>query len=38
MKICKSCGAINRDDSRFCSGCGSAELESAPDPVPAPTP
>lgn len=38
MKICKSCGAENRNDSRFCSGCGSAELESAPDPVPAPPP
>lgn len=31
MKICKSCGASNRDDSRFCSSCGFAEL----DPVPA---
>lgn len=36
MKICKSCGASNRDDSRFCSSCGFAELEPVPDPVPAP--
>ncbi len=27
MKLCRSCGALNRDDSRFCSSCGSAELE-----------
>lgn len=38
MKICKSCGASNRDDSRFCSSCGFAELEPVPDPIPAPTP
>lgn len=38
MKICKSCGASNRDDSRFCSSCGFAELEPAPNPVPAPPP
>lgn len=38
MKICKSCGASNRDDSRFCCNCGFAELEQAPDPIPAPTP
>ncbi len=38
MKICKSCGASNRDDSRFCCNCGCAELETAPDPVSAPMP
>lgn len=38
MKICRSCGASNRDDSRFCSSCGAAELEPAPDPVSASAP
>lgn len=38
MKICKSCGAANRDDSHFCSSCGAAEFDTVPDPAPLPPP
>ncbi len=39
MKICKSCGAPNKDDSRFCSSCGAAEFEPSAQPnIPPPPP
>lgn len=38
MKICRSCGAENRDDSRFCSSCGGAEFELGEPRVLAPPP
>lgn len=47
MKVCHSCGAENRDDSRFCCRCGISlpmsgepgeRAEQKPDSLPAPPP
>lgn len=38
MKFCKSCGAENKDDSRFCSNCRGAEFDLGDPRVLAPPP
>lgn len=42
MKICKKCGAVNKDENNFCNSCGAPEFAEGQAPVqnaqPAPPP
>lgn len=38
MKICKKCGAVNKDENNFCNCCGAPEFSEAPADMQTPQP